>query len=116
MATYGPARHWWKSHWTDEEIVFYFEVGDVNGEGGWVLRQIELHGPDRVPTAAASLAELPVIAGDEDREALNAYQATYGGIADQPVNEWDDGFPHEDIAEDEFEMQWVAARSHLEPN
>jgi hypothetical protein len=47
-----PPVRWLNSHW-DEDVLFFFEAD----EDGWVLRQVELCGPDRTPTVAASLAE-----------------------------------------------------------
>jgi hypothetical protein len=79
-----PPVRWLKSYWDDEDVLFFFEAD----EDGWVLRQVELCGPDRTPTVAASLAEWP----DADRggiDAVRAYEAKYGALADQPISEWD---------------------------
>lgn len=108
MAPLKPATRWLKSSWHEEDVLFFFEAD----EDGWVLRQIELKGPDRTPTVAAALAELP----DADRDglaAVQAYEAKYGALADQPITEWDEGFPHVEVERTEFETVWQHARAHL---
>ena len=40
-------------YWDEEDTWFYLEV---DGEG-WVVRQVELEGPELTPVEAASLAE-----------------------------------------------------------
>ncbi|MEV0623984.1 hypothetical protein AB0I81_62465 [Nonomuraea sp. NPDC050404] len=98
--------HWFRAHWAEEDIWFYFEI-DAEG---WVSRQIELRGPDNVPIAAASLAEW--------QEAYSAgrtrrYEATYGTTADIPVQEWD-GHDPQPLTSSDFETVWCRARGHLE--
>jgi hypothetical protein len=104
-----PAMRWFKSRWDEEEVLLFFEAN----EDGWVLRQVELRGPDRAPAVAAALAEWP----DAKRDglaAVQAYEAKYGALADQPISEWDAGFPHVAIDRAEFEEVWNRARAHLD--
>ena len=100
---------WLRSYWDEEEITYYFEAD----EDGWVLRQVELEGSERLPRAAAALAEWP----DADADglpAVRAYEASYGGLADQPITSWDPDFPHEEITAEVFEDIWSMARAALE--
>lgn len=110
MNALKPAVRWLKYYWDEEDVLFFFEAD----EDGWVLRQVELRGPDRTPAVAASLAEWP----DVDRDgltAVQAYEAKYGGLADQPIGEWDAGSPNdEEIDRAEFEAEWHRARAHLD--
>jgi hypothetical protein len=79
-----PAARWRKAYWRDEDVWFFLEVSS----DGWVDRQVELRGPNAVPTVAAALTEWP----DADREGVDAvrsYQAKYGALADQPLAECD---------------------------
>src|SRR5262245_12016351 len=67
------AVRWLRSYWDEEDGTFFCEADD----DGWVLRQIELSGPDKIPAVAAALAERP----DADRDglaAVQAYEAKYG--------------------------------------
>lgn len=92
----------------DGVVIAHWEVGD----DGWVTRSVELHGDDRVPMVAASLEEC-LAARDTGRiQDVQAYEATYGVLVEKPVDDWD--FPHEDIAPDEFEEIWQAARAGLD--
>jgi hypothetical protein len=98
-----------KSYWQEEDVWFYFEADD----DGWVLRQIELTGPEQTVRTAASLAEWP----DADTagiEAVRRYESKYGGLADQPIPKWDGDFPHQEIEQEEFEVLWRRARLRLE--
>jgi hypothetical protein len=102
-----PVR-WLKAHGDDDEIWYFVEAD----EDGWVLRQVELRGPDEMPRVAAALAEWP----DADRDGLDAvqaYEAKYGALADQPISAWSD-FPGVAITRDEFETVWRRARAHLD--
>ncbi|AXG79732.1 hypothetical protein [Streptomyces paludis] len=96
---------WMRCHWDDEDIWFYFEV-DAEG---WVTRQVELQGPERVPLAAAALAEWDraYAAG-----TWSEYERRYGGTAELPVSEWEGHVP-EWLAADAFEAVWRAARRDL---
>ncbi len=104
-----PPVRWLRSYWDEHDVTFFFEVDD----DGWILRQVELRGADKTPTVAASLAEWP----DADRDglaAVQAYEAKYGALADQPVTAWDDAFARVEIEQTEFETIWQRARSQLE--
>ncbi|MEU3039043.1 hypothetical protein [Streptomyces griseoaurantiacus] len=48
-----PGTTWMRCYWDEEDIWFYLEVDDED----WVIRQVELEGPERTSIAAASLAE-----------------------------------------------------------
>jgi hypothetical protein len=101
-----PPVRWTCAYWDEEDITFFFETDD----DGWVLRQVELHGTDKTPTVAAALAEWP----NADREglaAVQAYEAKYGVLADQPIK-WDEG-PYIDVERAEFETVWQHARTQL---
>lgn len=73
-------------------------------------RQIELCGPERVPIAAASLAEW-----QEAQKAgtLSRYEATYGMTAEALVHEWE-GYDPQPLTLSDFESVWRQARRHLE--
>jgi hypothetical protein len=45
---------------------------------------------------------------------VRAYDAKYGGLADQPTTEWDADFVAIEIDRAEFEDVWTRARAHLE--
>lgn len=61
---------------------------------------------------AASLAEC-LAARDTGRiQDIPTYEATYGVLVEKPIDDWD--FPHEDIAPEEFEEIWQAARAELD--
>jgi hypothetical protein len=97
---------WFRCYWDEEDTWFYFEV-DADG---WVTRQVELLGPQQEPTAAASLEEWQqeLAAG-----RIQQYRARYGGLADQPVTEWE-GHDPQPLSAAEFERVWDDARRHLE--
>ncbi|MCE9576300.1 MAG: hypothetical protein K8W52_24335 [Deltaproteobacteria bacterium] len=103
----APVR-WLKAYWDDDDVWFFFEADDY----GWVLRQVELRGPDETPQVAAALAEWPD-PGRDGLEAVQAYEAKYGALADQPISAWND-FPGVAITRDEFETVWRRARAHLD--
>lgn len=84
---------WFRSHWDEEDIWFYFEVGD----DGWVGRQVELQGPELRPLAAA-----------RDGEA----DERYGGVAETSVAEWE-GHAPEPLTAEQFEKVWDDARQRL---
>ena len=103
-----PVR-WLRSYWDEEDVTYFFEAD----EDGWVLRQIELRGPDKTPAVASALSEWT----NADRDglgAVQAYEATYGALADKPITEWDAGFPHVEIGQPEFGDTWERARAYLE--
>ncbi|MGP3769755.1 hypothetical protein ACTWJ8_02890 [Streptomyces sp. SDT5-1] len=92
-----------RSYWAEEDIWFYFEV-DADG---WVVRQVELHGPLGKPLAAASWAEEEAA---QRAGTLADYEATFGGTAQAPVHEWDDHDPQV-LTLAEFETVWATARA-----
>jgi len=100
----------WLRHYLDEEdVTYFFEIDDE----GWVVRQVELRGGSQTPTVAAARAELP----DANRDglaAVQAYEAKYGVLAEQPMSKWDADFRHADVEPAEFEVIWNQARAHLE--
>ena len=104
----APVR-WLKSHWSDEDIWYFFEAD----EDGWVLRQVELHGREQTPACAAALAEWPD-AMTEGLEAVQKYESKYGAPSEKPISTWDADFPHEEISRAEFDEVWSRARAHLE--
>ena len=99
------SRKWIRSYWDEEDVTFFWEVGD----DGWITRHVELAGPDLSPQAATALEEW---IRELDAGRIQAYQEQYGGLADQPITDWD--FPHEDITRDDFEGIWLDARSRME--
>jgi len=96
---------WVRSYWDEEDVTFFWEVGD----DGWITRHIELVGPERRPKAASSLEEWM---RELDAGRIQQYQATYGVLADQPIDDW--GLPHVDLTREEYETVWTEARQALE--
>jgi hypothetical protein len=94
-----------RCYWDEEDTWFYFEV-DAEG---WVIRQIELEGPELTPIAAASLAAWQQ-ASDTGR--LDEYDNRFGITAELPVSEWE-GHDPELMTSDEFEQVWNAARREI---
>lgn len=94
-----------RCHWDEEDIWFYFEV-DARG---WVTRQIELHGPDRTPSAAASLDEWQRA---QEAGGLAEYEKQYGVTAELPVSQWE-GHEPDQLTFQEFEEVWDVARRHI---
>ncbi|WP_405985266.1 hypothetical protein [Streptomyces sp. NBC_00872] len=84
---------WFRSYWDEEDIWFYFEVGD----DGWVSRQAELQGPELRPLADAQ---------DTDSDSR------YGITAESPLSEWE-GHVAEQLTAEQFESVWAAARRQL---
>ena len=74
---------------------------------------MELSGPKKSATTAAALDEWPDPEKD-GLEAIRRYESKYGGLADQPVTDWDPGFPHEELTPDQFEAVWTSARRQVE--
>lgn len=95
---------WVRSYWAEEDVTFFWEVRD----DGWVSRGVELAGDGRAQ-AAASLDEWM---RELDAGRIQQYQARYGFLADQPIEDW--GFPHDELGADEFEQVWLRARAELE--
>ncbi|WP_432070657.1 hypothetical protein [Streptomyces sp. AA1529] len=96
---------WMRCYWGEEDIWFYFEV-DADG---WVIRQVELQGPEPAPIAAASLAEW-----QQAHEAgrIEEYDSRFGITAEVPVPEWE-GHDPEQLTFEEFEEVWGAARRRI---
>lgn len=99
---------WVRSYWDEEDTTYVWEVG----EDGWVTRSIELVGPGLRPQTAATLDEVMRERDTGGIQAVQAYERRYGVLVEKPIDDWD--FPHEDIAEEEFERVWVEARRALE--
>ncbi|MER6114791.1 hypothetical protein [Streptomyces sp. NPDC001743] len=96
---------WMRCYWDEEDIWFYFEV-DAEG---WVIRQIELEGPDPTPIAAASLEEWQRA---HDVGRLDEYDSRFGITAELPVSEWE-GHDPLPLTSEEFEEVWRTARQHI---
>jgi hypothetical protein len=94
-----------RCYWDEEDIWFYFEA-DAEG---WVIRQIELQGPDLAPIAAASLDEWQQA---RDAGRLAQYESRFGITAELPVSEWE-GHNPEHLTSAEFEEVWVLARQQI---
>lgn len=103
-----PAVRWLKRYWGEEGIWFFLEV-DADG---WVLRQVELQGAAETPIAASALAEWHDVA-TRGLEAVQAYEATYGRLADQPMSEQDLGPDVETLTREAFEDVWHRARAQI---
>lgn len=101
---HGLVTTWMRCYWDEEDTWFYFEV---DGEG-WVIRQVELEGPELIPGVAASLAEwqLAFDAGRLDEISR------FGITAELPVSEWAGHVP-EQLAFEEFEEVWGTARRQI---
>jgi hypothetical protein len=96
---------WIRSYWDEEDVTFYWEVGD----DGWITRHIELVGDELRPKAATALDEWM---RELEAGRIQPYQAQYGGLADQPITDWD--FPHSDVSAADFERIWAEARRALD--
>ncbi|MFJ3831062.1 hypothetical protein ACIPWI_24285 [Streptomyces sp. NPDC090046] len=96
---------WMRCYWDEEDTWFCFEVDTE----GWVIRQVELKGPELTPIAAASLAEWQR-ASETGR--LDEYDSRFGITAELPVSDWEGHDPQE-LTSDEFEEVWRAARRQI---
>ncbi|MEU9338721.1 hypothetical protein AB0D49_37160 [Streptomyces sp. NPDC048290] len=94
-----------RCYWDEEDTWFYFEVDAC----GWVIRQVELEGPEQLPIAAASLAEWH---GARDAGRLDEYDSRFGITAELPVSEWE-GHEPEQLTFEEFEEVWGPARCQI---
>lgn len=94
-----------RCYWDEEDTWFYFEV-DAEG---WVIRQVELEGPELTPITAASLAEWQRA---RDAGRLDEYDNRFGITAEQPVSEWE-GHDPEQLTSDGFEEVWNSARRQI---
>lgn len=94
-----------RCYWDEEDTWFYLEVDAED----WVIRQVELEGPELIPVAAASLAEW-----QRARESgrLEQYDNRFGITAELPVSEWE-GHDPEELTLDEFEEVWDSARRQI---
>ncbi|MFI6764154.1 hypothetical protein [Streptomyces sp. NPDC050355] len=77
---------WMRCYWKEEDTWFFFEV-DAEG---WVTQQVELHGPEQTPLAAASLREWQRA---WDAGTLADYEKEYGLTVEPPVSEWEGVLP-----------------------
>jgi hypothetical protein len=102
---------WVRSYWDEEDITFLWEVRD----DGWIARSVELAGQERRPQAAAALDELIRASDTGGIRAVQAYETRYGRVPDKPIEDWDWGYPHEDINESDFERAWAESRHALKP-
>ncbi|HEY9326798.1 MAG TPA: hypothetical protein VIS09_00940 [Streptomyces sp.] len=96
---------WMRCYWDEEDTWFYFEV-DAEG---WVIRQVELEGPELIPIAAACLAEWQRA---RDAGRLGDYDSRFGITAELPVSEWE-GHDPEQLTFEEFEDVWGPARQQI---
>jgi hypothetical protein len=94
-----------RCYWDEEDTSFYFEV-DAEG---WVIRQVELEGPELTPIAAASLAEWQRA---YDAGCLDEYDSRFGITAELPISNWE-GHDPEQLTFEEFEEVWGSARRHI---
>ncbi|MER0449623.1 hypothetical protein ABR738_34630 [Streptomyces sp. Edi4] len=96
-----------RCYWGEEDVWFYFET-DAEG---WVVRQVELEGPELTPIAAASLAEWQRA---YDAGRLDEYDNRFGITAELPVSEWE-GHDPEELTSHQFEAVWDTARRQIQP-
>ena len=96
---------WIRWYFADDDVWCYYEVDD-----DWATRQVDLVGPDRAPATAAARSELDALA---DVRQVQAYEATYGVLAETALTPWPDPLP-ETIDRGEFDRVWAAARHQLE--
>ncbi|WP_432149450.1 hypothetical protein [Streptomyces sp. bgisy029] len=94
-----------RCYWGEEDTWFYFEVDTE----GWVIRQVELEGPELTPIAAASLAEWQRA---RDAGRLGDDDSRFGITAELPVSEWE-GHDPEQLTFEEFEDVWGPARRQI---
>ncbi|WP_405987552.1 hypothetical protein [Streptomyces sp. NBC_00872] len=94
-----------RCYWDEEDTWFYFEVDAES----WVIRQVELEGPELTPIAAASLAEWQRA---YDAGRLDEYDSRFGITAELPISEWE-GHDPELLTSEEFEDHWRAARRQI---
>ncbi len=94
-----------RCYWDEDDVWFFFELDTA----GWVTRQVEVQGPQRVAIAAACLVE-----EQQAREAgrLAEYERRFGMTAQAPVSEWE-GHDPQPLTRQEFEEAWDRARQQL---
>ncbi|GGV36295.1 hypothetical protein GCM10010245_57830 [Streptomyces spectabilis] len=92
-----------RCHWDEEDVWFYFELDSQ----GWVTRQVEFQGPERVPVA--SLVEWQQA---RDAGRLAEYDRRFGITAQSPVSEWE-GHDPQPLTRQGFEEVWDRARQQL---
>lgn len=92
-------------YWDEEDTWFYFEADTE----GWVIRQVELEGPELIPIAAASLSEWQ---GTRDSGRLDEYDSRFGITAELPISEWE-GHNPDQLTFEEFEEVWGSARRQI---
>lgn len=96
---------WMRCYWYEEDTWFYFEL-DAHG---WVIRQVELQGPELTALAAASRQEWQQA---YDAGRLEEYESWFGVTAEPPLSEWE-GHDPERLVFEEFEEVWASARQQL---
>jgi hypothetical protein len=114
---YLPAT-WESATWDEGDVAgvprtYLFEFNAA----GDVLRQIELAGPQRVPVAAASLAEFwetQEHVAQPETPAQARYRHRYGLVAEGRRAAWDANYAPVPITRGEFEAEWEAARASLD--
>lgn len=93
---------WWRSYWADDDVTFYFEV-DTDG---FVLRQVEVEGPQQLANAACSTQEWE----DAFRSGTaHQYADRYGWPVDGSTRTWT-GHDLEPSTQEEFDAVWTPAR------
>lgn len=101
---------WFRYYFADDDVWLHYEVDDE----GWVCRQVDLAGPDLRPVTAASQAEVLHARDSGGAEAVIAYEARFGVLAEAGGPDlWHDQAGLERITAAEFERIWVAAREVL---
>ncbi|MFH9089878.1 hypothetical protein [Streptomyces sp. NPDC017673] len=96
---------WMRCYWDEEDVWFYFELDAES----WVIRQVELQGPELTPIAAASLLEWQQA---RDAGRLAEYDSVLGGTAERSASEWE-GHDPQPLTCEEFEEVWDTARRQI---
>lgn len=94
-----------RCYWDEEDVWFYFELDAES----WVIRQVELQGPELTPIAAASLLERQQA---RDAGRLAEYDSVFGGTAELLASEWE-GHDPQPLTCEEFEEVWNMARRQI---
>lgn len=94
-----------RCYWDEEDVWFFFELDAES----WVIRQIELQGPELTPIVAASLREWQQA---RDAGRLAKYDSMFGGTAELSASEWE-GHDPQPLTCEEFEEVWDTARRQI---